>query len=243
LGPQAARQYDRKTGINHVECLHCGKKIIVGSKKAWLFKNVTLDVHAGEMVALMGQSGSGKSTLLNCMSGLAPADDGTCQVDGHMLSNVSKRHLRRNLRNHVSLIFQDHHLIPGLTLLQNVQLARSLSDTTVTNAKPQQLTADEALDRLGIGPERNSLPESVSGGQAQRAAIARSLVTSAQVIFADEPTGALDGENIGKVLTEMRRACHEMKTHMVVVTHDHAVAATCDRTLLLEGGTVHASDQ
>ncbi|GAA1423296.1 ABC transporter ATP-binding protein [Corynebacterium durum] len=212
------------------------------SKKAWLFKNVTLDVHAGEMVALMGQSGSGKSTLLNCMSGLAPADEGTCQVDGNMLSNVSKRHLRRNLRNHVSLIFQDHHLIPGLTLLQNVQLARSLSDATATNAQPQQLTPDEALDRLGIGPERNSLPESVSGGQAQRAAIARSLVTSAQVIFADEPTGALDGENIGKVLTEMRRACHEMKTHMVVVTHDHAVAAACDRTLLLEGGTVHASD-
>ena len=118
----------------------------------------------------MGQSGSGKSTLLNCMSGLAPADEGTCQVDGHMLSNVSKRHLRRNLRNHVSLIFQDHHLIPGLTLLQNVQLARSLSDTTATNATPQQLTPDEALDRLGIGPERNSLPESVSGGQAQRAA-------------------------------------------------------------------------
>ena len=106
------------------------------SKKTWLFKNVTFDVHAGEMVALMGQSGSGKSTLLNCMSGLAPADEGTCQVDGHMLSNVSKRHLRRNLRNHVSLIFQDHHLIPGLTLLQNVQLARSLSDTPSTNATP-----------------------------------------------------------------------------------------------------------
>ena len=226
-----------------------GKKITMNrkpgtnSKKAWLFKNVTFDVHAGEMVALMGQSGSGKSTLLNCMSGLAPADEGTCQVDGHMLSNVSKRHLRRNLRNHVSLIFQDHHLIPGLTLLQNVQLARSLSDTPATNATPQQLTPDEALDRLGIGVERNSLPESVSGGQAQRSAIARSLVTSAQVIFADEPTGALDGENISKVLTEMRRACHEMKTHMVVVTHDHAVAAACDRTLLLEGGTVHASDQ
>ena len=223
-----------------------GKKITMNrklgknSEKAWLFKNVTFDVQAGEMVALMGQSGSGKSTLLNCMSGLAPADEGTCQVDGHMLSNVSKRHLRRNLRNHVSLIFQDHHLIPGLTLLQNVQLARSLS--AATNATPQQLTPDEALDRLGIGLERNSLPESVSGGQAQRAAIARSLVTSAQVIFADEPTGALDGENIGKVLTEMRRACHEMKTHMVVVTHDHAVATACDRTLLLEGGTVHASD-
>ena len=134
-----------------------GKKIIVGSKKAWLFRNVTFDVHAGEMVALMGQSGSGKSTLLNCMSGLAPADEGTCQVDGHMLSNVSKRHLRRNLRNHVSLIFQDHHLIPGLTLLQNVQLARSLSDTPSTNASPQLLTPDEALDRLGIGTVRNSL--------------------------------------------------------------------------------------
>ena len=232
-----------------------GKKITIGgnrgasnnsrkNKKTWLFNNVTFDVHAGEMVALMGKSGSGKSTLLGSMSGLVPADEGSCQVDGHMLSNVNKRQLRRNLRNHVSLIFQDHHLIPGLTLLQNVQLARSLSDkaTSETNASSQQLTPDEALDRLGIGAERDSLPESVSGGQAQRAAIARSLVTSAQVIFADEPTGALDGENIGKVLTEMRRACHELNTHMVVVTHDHAVAAACDRTLLLEGGGVHVGD-
>lgn len=194
------------------------------------------------MVALMGQSGSGKSTLLGCMSGLIPADEGTCQVDGHVLSNVSKRHLRRNLRSHVPLIFQDHHLIPGLTLLQNVQLARSLSNTT-TPSQQQQLTPGEALDRLGIGPERHSLPEMVLGGQAQRAAIARSLVTSAQVIFADEPTGALDGENIGKALTEMRRACHELNTHMVVVTHDHAVAAACYRTLLLEGGGVHAVNQ
>ncbi|ALP50072.1 ATP-binding cassette domain-containing protein [Corynebacterium glutamicum] len=211
------------------------KKTIASTDESWLFKDVNLTVSAGEMVAIMGKSGVGKTTLLNSLCGLLPINDGKCTVDGVQLTNVGKRRVRQNLRESVSLVFQSPHLVPGLTLLQNVQLAWSIS------GKRSPFPPHEVLDRLDIGDERNQLPESVSGGQAQRTAIARSLVTPAKVILADEPTAALDGGNVGKALSELRKACAESGKCVVLVTHDFAIASHCERVLHLEGGKLRES--
>lgn len=203
-----------------------------GGSSGWLFRNVNFVIHPGEVVALMGASGSGKSTLLNGVSGLGKLDEGAGVLDGVKLSGVSQRVLRKNLRSNMSIVFQQHHLIPGLTLLQNVELSWCLS------GRKGELTPTEVLDELGIGEERYSLPESVSGGQAQRAAIARSLVTGSQLVFADEPTGSLDIENAQAVMVQMKSLCQQRGGHALVVTHDHDIAATCDRILVLAEGTI-----
>lgn len=212
-----------------------GKTSIASTDQSWLFRDVNLTVSAGEMVAIMGKSGVGKTTLLSSLCGLLPINDGKCTVDGVRLTNVGKRRVRQNLRESVALVFQSPHLVPGLTLLQNVQLAWSIS------GKRSPFSPAEVLDRLDIGEERNYLPESVSGGQAQRAAIARSLVTPSKVILADEPTAALDSGNVGNALSELTKACSESGKCVVLVTHNFAIASHCERVFHLEGGKLRES--
>lgn len=201
---------------------------------------VDLNVRAGEAVAIMGPSGSGKSTLLHTLAGIEVPDSGTVslQLAGSPPMNITElsETRRSKLRRETfGFVFQSGLLIPELTAVENVAMALLINSTPRTEALRQ---ASAGLERLGLsGMERRRIGE-LSGGQAQRVAIARALVTGAQVIFADEPTGALDSVTGAEVLDTLLEGTVGAGKTLVLVTHDEQVAARCDRVVRLRDGAI-----
>ncbi|MEU0281334.1 ABC transporter ATP-binding protein [Streptomyces sp. NPDC006195] len=200
---------------------------------------VTFSIHPGEVVAVMGPSGSGKSTLLHCLAGIVPPDSGTITYRDRVLTDMPEAERSALRRSAFGFVFQFGQLVPELTCLENVALPLRL---TGVRRKDAERAAREWLERLevaGIGSQR---PGEVSGGQGQRVAVARSLVTSPRVIFADEPTGALDsfnGERVMELLTETARAT---SAAVVLVTHEARVAAYSDREVIVRDGRVREAE-
>lgn len=197
---------------------------------------VTIDVGAGETVAVMGPSGSGKTTLLQCLAGILVPTGGSVLFDGSELSSLpdAKRSTLR-LRS-FGFVFQDGQLLPELTARDNVALSARLGGTPATQARKK---AQQVLDKLGIGHLGQQRPGKLSGGQAQRVAIARALVAEPRAIFADEPTGALDqasGQEAIQLLTTMAQSTGAA---LVMVTHDPNVAAWCERCVEIRDGIIH----
>ncbi|MFH8614051.1 ABC transporter ATP-binding protein [Streptomyces sp. NPDC017979] len=190
-------------------------------------------IHAGEVVAVMGPSGSGKSTLLHCLAGIVRPDAGSIRYQGRELTSLSDRELSLLRRTEFGFVFQFGQLVPELTCTENVALPLRLAGT---KRKPAEAVAREWLERLEVADVGGKRPGEVSGGQGQRVAVARSLVTSPRVLFADEPTGALDslnGERVMELFTEAARAAN---TAVVLVTHEPRVAAYSDREIVVRDG-------
>jgi putative ABC transport system ATP-binding protein len=192
-----------------------------------------LAVHAGEIVSVMGPSGSGKSTLLHCAAGLTRPDDGRVEYAGRDLMELSDAQRSSVRRREFGFVFQFGQLVPELTALQNVALPLRLDG--VSRRAAERRTAGW-LDRLGLADKAKARPGELSGGQQQRVAVARALVTNPKVIFADEPTGALDsvaGVQVMEMLTDAARAAGSA---VVLVTHDARVAAYADRGIVVRDG-------
>ena len=198
---------------------------------------VSLTIGAGETVAIMGPSGSGKSTLLHCLSGVLAPDAGEVQFAGKPLSALADKE-RSHVRLHdFGFVFQDGQLIPELPARENVALQLMLTGTRAGKALQ---AADEVLNQLGMGELRNRRPAEMSGGQAQRVAIARALVGKPAVVFADEPSGALD-QATGHEMMQLLTASVAMSgAALVLVTHDLGVARWCSRLVEIRDGLVHA---
>jgi putative ABC transport system ATP-binding protein len=197
--------------------------------------NVT--VRQGEILAIMGPSGSGKSTLLHCLAGIFPPDQGEVIFDGRSLNTMSEADRTRLRRTAFGFVFQFGQLVPELTAADNVALPLLLNRT---KRKVAHKTADAWLDKLGIGDKGGNRTGELSGGEAQRVAVARALALAPKVIFADEPTGSLDslaGEKVMDLLTGLAR---EQGTTVVIVTHDARVAAYADRVIMVRDGLVFA---
>jgi len=196
---------------------------------------VSLDVAAGEVVAVMGPSGSGKSTLLNLIAGLDRPTAGTVTVAGQRIDTLGEGALARFRARHVGIVFQFFNLLDDLTVQDNVLLPAQLAGASRRRARAQ---ACELLERMGIEQHRDAYPARLSGGQRQRVAIARALVNSPELLLADEPTGALDtatGQEIGRLLRELNAAGQTL----VLVTHDPALAERyAARTVGLVDGKV-----
>jgi putative ABC transport system ATP-binding protein len=197
--------------------------------------NVSLQIGAGESVAVMGPSGSGKSTLLNVIAGLDRPTSGTVTVAGERIDKLSETGVARFRRRKVGMIFQFFNLLDDLTVADNVLLPAQLAGLSRGQARQR---VDSLLDRLGLAEHRQAYPARLSGGQRQRVAIARALVNSPELLLADEPTGALDtatGEEIGALLAELNAAGQTM----VLVTHNPELAAKyASRTVQLVDGRV-----
>lgn len=181
---------------------------------------------AGEFVAIMGESGVGKSTLLNIIAGLDAPDAGQVIVDGTPMSALDDSAATRLRRTRMGFIFQAFHVLPHLTLRQNVALPLLLNRTPDTRA-------DEMLDAVGLAGRGNDFPRQLSGGELQRVAIARALVHRPALLLADEPTGNLDPETAGGILDLLRRETRLSGAGAIMVTHSHAAAAMADQVLLL----------
>lgn len=198
---------------------------------------VSVEIAHGESVAIMGPSGSGKSTLLHCLSGVLVPDDGQVNFDGRPLSTASDRERSHTRLRECGFVFQDHQLIPELPARENVAFPLMLTGTGRGAALKQ---ADEALARIGIDALRNRRPGDMSGGQAQRVAIARALVGKPKVIFADEPSGALDQATGHEVMQILTATAAMAGAALVLVTHDPNVASWCSRMIEIRDGLVHS---
>lgn len=198
---------------------------------------VDIDIPAGQALAIMGPSGSGKSTLLHCLSGILPPTSGTVMLGNRSVSGISDAK-RSQLRLHeFGFVFQDGQLIPELPARENVAIPLMLCGTSRKNA---MAAADEWLARLGLENEGQRRPGEMSGGQAQRVAIARALAVNPSVIFADEPTGALDQATGHEVMQLLTVTARRAGSTLVLVTHDPQVAAWCDRLVEIRDGRIHA---
>jgi putative ABC transport system ATP-binding protein len=194
--------------------------------------NVSVDFPAGTMTAVMGPSGSGKSTLLHCAAGLDEPDSGEVTLVGTPLAGKDEAQLTELRREHVAFVFQQFNLMPALTVRQNVTLPALLADK-----QPNDAWVTEVVRRVGLADRINHRPSELSGGQQQRVAIARALAARAEVVFADEPTGALDSHTALEVLGLLRAVAMGGQT-IVLVTHDPVVAAHADRVLFLVDGRI-----
>ncbi|MEW2398901.1 ABC transporter ATP-binding protein [Streptomyces sp. NPDC046862] len=192
---------------------------------------VTLSLARGTFTAVMGPSGSGKSTLLQCAAGLDRPDRGIVVVDGTEMTGDSEAALTRFRRERIGFVFQQYNLLPTLTVAQNTVLPLKLAGRRVDRAR-----AKEVLASVGLGDRLGHRPDQLSGGQRQRVAIARALVTDPRVIFADEPTGALDTRSAREVLGLLRDAVRTHGRTVVMVTHDPVAASYADSVVFLADG-------
>jgi putative ABC transport system ATP-binding protein len=201
----------------------------------WAVRQVALTLLPGESVALTGPSGCGKSTLLLLCAGVLPLADGSAKVCGQELVGMSANKRADVRRTGIGLVFQFGELVAELSLRDNVALVAELSGAGRVKAREQ---ASSLLDEVGLAPVADALPGAVSGGQAQRCAVARALVARPSLVLADEPTGALDQENAHIVLNMLLTLCHQRRAGLLIATHDPATASACSRQLRMLDGRI-----
>jgi putative ABC transport system ATP-binding protein len=212
---------------------HVGKRYGRGRRAVQALQDVSVSFPRGTFTAVMGISGSGKSTLLQCAAGLDKPTTGTVHLTGVDVSGLSRRKLSVLRRRRVGFVFQSLNLVPTLSVADNIALPLRLDRRRADSRVIGQLAA-----RVGLGDKLRRMPGTLSGGQQQRVAIARALISDPDVIFADEPTGALDLGTADAVLKLLRAAVDDLGQTVVVVTHDPAVTRYADRALFLEQGRV-----
>ena len=209
------------------------KSYDTGPEPTPALRGISLTLKAGSLTAIVGQSGSGKSTLLNCAAGLDRPTSGSVVVGGQDISTLSDDALTRFRREHVGFVFQSYNLIGHLSVRDNLELPLVLA-----GHRPDPAWTDHLVARTGLGQMLGRRPGELSGGQAQRVAIARALVTRPTVVFADEPTGALDSATGTAVLELLSSTARDLEQTVVVVTHDSRVAASAEQVLVLADGLV-----
>jgi putative ABC transport system ATP-binding protein len=214
-------------------------KSYAGVRARQVLRDVSLEVHPGEFIAIMGESGAGKSTLLNLIAGLDVPDAGRIVFDGIDVGTLDDNTRTRLRRDRMGFVFQAFHLLPHLTVAQNVRLPLDLTGVVAHDAQ-HRTTA--MLQAVGIATLAGDYPRTLSGGEAQRAAIARALVHAPALLLADEPTGNLDAESASQVLALLRDQVKHLAGAGVLVTHSASAARAADRVYMLsaEGLRVHS---
>lgn len=216
-----------------IELIGVSKEYESGSETVMALSDVDFSAERGKMVTIVGPSGSGKSTLLNMIGLLDTPTAGVVRLDGRDVTDFSEDELTEERRTGIGFVFQDYHLLPMFTAVENVELP-SRWDTSVDRHD----RAIDLLERVGLGDRLDHRPDQLSGGQRQRVAIARSLINEPEIVLADEPTGNLDQATGRSVLSEFRRICDEEGVAVVTVTHDPLVADYADREVELVDGVL-----
>jgi lipoprotein-releasing system ATP-binding protein len=204
-----------------------------------VFSGLSLEIADGEFVAIVGPSGSGKSTLLHLLAGLDSPDAGEVEIDGELLARMSPTALARLRNEKIGFVFQFHHLLPEFSALENVAMPLRLAGVSRKRAEAQ---AGELLAQVGLSGRAGHRPAEMSGGELQRAAIARAVAARPPILFADEPTGNLDTENAEIVFALLRKLHSERGKSAVLVTHDHDLARRCDKIFSMTRDGVKAGD-
>lgn len=212
---------------------HLHKSYQVGTQRLDVLRDLDLSVERGEMVAIVGASGVGKSTLLHLVGGLDRMDSGSIRVGDTDIGALREQELTTFRNKHVGFVFQFHHLLPEFTALENAEMPLRIARVSPVEARAR---ATAVLQRLGLGERVTHRPSMLSGGEQQRVAVARALVTEPSVLLADEPTGDLDERTADALHALLREMHRERQLSSVIATHNMQLAKSCDRILRLEGG-------
>ncbi len=213
------------------------KTLYGGGHKVEILKSIDLTIPTGQFIAITGHSGSGKTTLLSLIAGLDAPTDGKINIDGQDITKLNEDELALLRGNRFGFIFQNFHLIPTLTALENVVLSLELNNTPGATKKSEDL-----LSKVGLGDRLNHYPAQLSGGEQQRLSIARAFVNEPDIILADEPTGNLDSKNSDHIMNLIQELHQIKQATIILVTHELQVANQSQRILTLEDGKI-ISDQ
>ena len=223
-------QINQKTN-NIIVTEGLGKSVITSEGTLHILSSIDLIIKSGESVAIIGESGSGKSTLISLLAGLDTPSSGSISLNGKLLTAMNEDG-RAAMRNElIGFVFQSFQLLHGLTALENVMLPLELSGD-----KHAKAAATALLHRVGLSHRLTHTPKQLSGGEQQRVALARAFVTKPAILFADEPTGNLDSKTGATIVNLLFELNLEKLTTLILVTHDHALAARCQRTIQLDAG-------
>jgi lipoprotein-releasing system ATP-binding protein len=209
------------------------KSYQVGTQRLEVLRDLDLTVERGEMVAIVGASGVGKSTLLHLLGGLDRMDSGAICVGESDIGGLAEHELTTFRNKHVGFVFQFHHLLPEFSALENAEMPLRIARVSPVESRKRATTV---LQRLGLADRVAHRPSMLSGGEQQRVAVARALVTEPSVLLADEPTGDLDERTAEALHALLREMHHERQLSSVIATHNMQLAKSCDRILRLEGG-------
>lgn len=207
----------------------------IGRKSIEVLRGIDLDIHTGERVFLCGPSGAGKTTLLYTLAGLEHPERGEVKIHGRDLYAMSRKEQAAFRNREIGYVFQNYHLLPELTALENVMVPGAIAGR---DARENSMIA---LSRVGLADRADHLPAEMSGGEQQRVAIARAIVNQPKVLFADEPTGNLDSRHGADVMEILMSLAVEHGVTLVVVTHDQQLAKSGDRKLIIQDGIIHSS--
>ena len=216
------------------------KAYLTGGATVRALRGVDLSISRGEMVAVMGPSGCGKTTLLNVLSGLDGFDAGEVLIAGESISGMSDRGRTRFRAEKMGFVFQTYNLIPVLSGAENVELPLLVAGAKPKDARRRAL---DALEMVGVPEQASKRPNEMSGGQQQRVTVARSLVNDPDIVWADEPTGALDSETSGEIVALLVGLNRERGQTFVLVTHDASVARHAHRTVRMRDGSIESEEQ
>lgn len=210
---------------------------VYGNKvKTKVLKETSLEINEGEFVSIIGQSGSGKSTLLNIMGTLSKATEGEVIINNINIKNMKKNELAKLRNKELGFIFQFHYLLPEFTVLENILMPYSISGEKVTKEILDR--ANEFIELVGLSKVKNNIATDLSGGQMQRAAIARALINNPKIILADEPTGNLDSKTTDDIYNLLREINKKFNTTFVIITHDNRIAEKADRVIEVLDGNI-----
>ena len=221
-----------------VKMEHVTKIYGEGNTRVWALDDVNLTVNKGEIVAVVGASGSGKSTLLHVMGGVDTPNEGNVIVDGKDITRLTDEEMSVFRRRKIGFVFQAYHLIPVLTVEENIKMPILLD-----HRKPDRDYIDHIIEMLGLKDRRKHLPNQLSGGQQQRAAIARALANRPALILADEPTGALDSKNGNEVITLLQNSVKKLDQTLVLITHNIDLAREADRIVRITDGKISEGEE
>lgn len=210
------------------------KRFLLGDNEVEILKNINLTINRGEFVAIIGQSGSGKTTLMNILGCLDTPSSGEYKIDGKLTTDMDSDSLAKLRREHFGFIFQKYHLLNDLDALSNVEIPSIYANHPQNERRDR---AKELLDRLGLGERLHNRPNQLSGGQQQRVSIARALINGGEIIFADEPTGALDSSS-GKEVMSIIRELNSIGHTIILVTHEPTIAAMASRIIEIKDGEI-----
>jgi putative ABC transport system ATP-binding protein len=216
-----------------LETQNLTKTYTIRQQQVDVLKNVSLKIHAGEIVAIVGSSGSGKTTLLSLLSALDQPSKGRVWVGGQDITDKSEDELAPVRNRMVGFVFQSFHLVPSLTAIENIMFPAELDRDPSAYHKAEQL-----MKRVGIWERSDNFPHQLSGGEKQRVAICRALINQPEILFADEPTGNLDSANSTEILDLLMELQREQGTTLVLVTHDMQIAQLADRIIQLQDGEI-----
>jgi len=207
----------------------------MGDNEVQALRGVSFEIQQGEFLAIMGPSGSGKSTCMNMIGCLDRPTSGSVEINGKLTSKMSEKELAILRNQTIGFVFQQYHLIPGMTVLENVMLPLKYQKLELSERKK---LAIKSLESVGLGERINHRPHELSGGQKQRVAIARAMVTSPKILLADEPTGALDSKTGKQVMELFRQINKEKGTTIIIVTHDPGIGASMERCIKILDGLI-----